>query len=77
MSLLTAWQFLIDLGHNETNPLQPRQHVPVPLAGKTVLVNGAQGRRTFRLTDRRLEAHVTAVASGGTKRFCGTSVRTP
>ena len=43
MALLTAWQFLIELGHNEPNPLQPSIHRPVPLAGKTVLVNGAAG----------------------------------
>ena len=43
MSLLTAWQYLIDLGHDEKNPLQPNQHQPVPLAGKTVLINGAAG----------------------------------
>jgi NADPH:quinone reductase-like Zn-dependent oxidoreductase len=43
MSLLTAWQFLIDAGHDAPNPLQPTPHVPVPLAGKTVFVNGAAG----------------------------------
>lgn len=43
MSLLTAWQFLIALGHDEPNPLQPETHVPVPLEGRTVLVNGAGG----------------------------------
>lgn len=43
MSLLTAWQFLIELGHNEPNPLQPNRHEPVPIKGKTVLVNGAAG----------------------------------
>lgn len=43
MSGLTAWQFLIDLGHDETNPLQPQAHRPVPLDGMTVLVNGAAG----------------------------------
>lgn len=43
MSLLTAWQFLIELGHNEPNPLQPNKHEPVSLEGKTVLVNGAGG----------------------------------
>ncbi|MQT15439.1 NADP-dependent oxidoreductase [Segnochrobactrum spirostomi] len=43
MSLLTAWQFLIDLGHDEPNPVMPKRHEPVPLAGKTVLVNGAAG----------------------------------
>lgn len=43
MSLLTAWQFLIELGHNQPNPLQPNRHEPVPLTGKKVLVNGAAG----------------------------------
>ena len=43
MSLLTAWQFMIELGHNVPNPLQPNRHEPVPLGGKTVLVNGAAG----------------------------------
>jgi NADPH:quinone reductase-like Zn-dependent oxidoreductase len=43
MSLLTAWQFLIEQGHIEPNPLQPNQHQPLPLEGKTVLVNGAAG----------------------------------
>lgn len=43
MSLLTAWQFLIELGHNEPNPLQPNRHKPIPLAGKKVMVNGAAG----------------------------------
>lgn len=43
MSLLTAWQFLIDLGHEVANPFQPIAHAPVPLDGRTVLVNGAGG----------------------------------
>jgi len=43
MSLLTAWQFMIELGHDEPNPLQPNMHEPMPLEGKTVLVNGAAG----------------------------------
>lgn len=43
MSLLTAWQFMIDLGHNVQNPLQPHKHEPIQLEGKTVLVNGAGG----------------------------------
>ena len=43
MSLLTARQFLFDIGHDEPNPVQPHPHVPVPLDGKTVLVNGAGG----------------------------------
>ena len=43
MSLLTAWQFMIDPGHEVANPLQPGPHRPAPLAGKRVLVNGAAG----------------------------------
>jgi NADPH:quinone reductase-like Zn-dependent oxidoreductase len=43
MSLLTAWQFLIELGHDAPNPFQSFTHRPVPLAGKTVVVNGAGG----------------------------------
>ena len=34
MSLLTAWQFMIDPGHEVANPLQPGPHRPVPLAGR-------------------------------------------
>jgi NADPH:quinone reductase-like Zn-dependent oxidoreductase len=43
MSLLTAWQFLIEVGHHAPNPFQPYPHQPVPLASKTVVVNGAGG----------------------------------
>jgi NADPH:quinone reductase-like Zn-dependent oxidoreductase len=43
MVALTAWQFLVELGHDVPNPLQAARHVPVPLAGQTVLVNGAAG----------------------------------
>lgn len=43
MSLLTAWQFLVDLGHDAPNPFQTFAHAPEPLDGKTVLVNGAGG----------------------------------
>lgn len=41
MAGLTAWQFLIDLGHDEPNPFQPYPHRPVPLDGRKVLINGA------------------------------------
>ncbi|WP_439213223.1 NADP-dependent oxidoreductase [Duffyella gerundensis] len=43
MSLLTAWQFLVGLGHDAPNPFQSFRHIPVPLEGRTVLVNGAGG----------------------------------
>ncbi|UOQ75205.1 NADP-dependent oxidoreductase [Hymenobacter cellulosilyticus] len=43
MSGLTAWQYLIELGHTEPNPFQPEAHRPVSLHGKRVLVNGAAG----------------------------------
>ena len=34
---------MIELGHDEINPLQPHKHEPVPLAGKRVLLVGAAG----------------------------------
>lgn len=66
MSLLTAWQFMVDLGHAQPNPLQPEQHVPVPLAGKTVVVNGAAGGvGHFAVQIARMQgARVIAIASG-------------
>ncbi|WP_137936379.1 NADP-dependent oxidoreductase [Chitinivorax sp. B] len=88
MSLLTAWQFMIELGHDEPNPLQPNKHEPVPLEGKTILVNGAAGGvGHFAVQLAKWKgARVIAVASGkheallrelGTDQFVDYTTTTP
>lgn len=71
MAMLTAWQFLVELGHDAPNPLQAEVHRPVPLDGKTMLVNGAAGgvgHLAVQIAKLR-GARVIAVASGAHETF--------
>ena len=72
MAGLTAWQFLIELGHDHPSPFQSAPHLPVALnAGTTVLINGAAGgvgHLALQLAKLR-RARVIAVASGAHESF--------
>ncbi|GAA2878181.1 NADPH:quinone reductase [Actinoplanes cyaneus] len=72
MAVLTAWQYLIDLGHDVPSPFTGRVHRPVPITpGMTVLVNGAAGGvGHFAVQLAKWKgAHVIAVASGRHEQF--------
>lgn len=72
MAGLTAWQFLIDVGHDHPSPFQEHRHRPTPLGSDTtVLVNGAAGGvGHFAVQLAKWQgAHVIAVASGAHESF--------
>ncbi|MFF7358840.1 NADP-dependent oxidoreductase [Streptomyces filipinensis] len=72
MAVLTAWQYLVDLGHDVPSPFTGQVHQPMPITpGMTLLVNGAAGGvGHFAVQLAKWKgAHVIAVASGRHEQF--------